>query len=630
MVKGGYSGKILRVDLDSGKMVDEPLPDEKILRKYIGGWGLGLYYYSREYEPGRDMRDPQTPFILMTGPLTGTKTPSATNSTVVTLNTETGYTTGRSHSHGAFGRNLKAAGYDGLIIKGCSDKPVYLWVEDGKAELRDAKDILGLDTHETEDAIKKEMDKERLWQASVAAIGPAGENLCHGALIQNDKNHSFSHSGTGAVLGAKKVKAIGVSGTAKVAVNDPDALKEISKNWREDLLGSEMGQFWVKGGTDAAGRHAVWEYDKAESLISARNFQNVSPPDWIDDIEDIAVITKKACPGCPLGCAYDVEITKGPFKGMKFTPSGGGENMEGSASMLGVYDTARVYLLTETNDRMGFEAGSMGVTIGVAIEAYEKGLLTKEDTGGIELHWGDEKLGEKMIRMAAHREGPLGELLALGGPNLAKRIGKGAEKLVAHVKGGSMNHHDWRSSWGVFFGQIVSSGSGWPAPGVTNFTTEPSAGYDSFQDPLTPDGKPLASRKTGMLKFYNDCVGTCWSALWGVPKSIEHTTKALFAVTGWDFSPEEAFLVGERMMNLERVCNVRNGLTKEDDFDIGPRLLEPPTEGRAKGKSIKSYLPGMIDEYYEHMGWDLKTGKPLRRTLERLDLEEYIPLSWGN
>jgi len=630
MIRGGYCGKILRVDLSTGKITDDFLPEENTLRKFIGGWGLGLYYYSREYQPGRSIKDPKTPLIFMTGPLTGTRAVSATNTTCVTLNGETEYTTARSHSHGGFGQHLKYSGYDGIIITGRAEKPVYLWISDGRAELRDAGKVWGLDTHYTEDAIKEEMGITDPGKASVAAIGPAGEHMVPGALIQNDKHHSFSHGGTGTVMGGKRLKAIGVSGTGKVPVYDEKALVESAKAWRESLLGCEMGQFWYIGGKDAAGRRAVWEYDKRESLISAKNLLKVSPKEWIDDIEDIAVVRKKPCPGCPLGCSYEVEIVKGPYAGKVFTPSGGGENMEGSASMVGIYDTARVYHLTDLNDRMGFEAGAMGTTLGLAIEAFEKGMLTLEDTGGIELRWGDVELTERMIRMAAHREGKLGELLALGAARLARRIGGEAINMVAHIKGGSMNHHDWRASWGIFFGQIVGGASGWPAPGVTSFTTEPAVGYDQFDDPLTPGGKALAAKKTGMLKFYNDCVGCCWNSLWGVPRSLISTTECISAVTGWDFTKEEALAVGERVMQLERVCNVRNGLRKEDDFDIGGRLLEAPPEGRAKGKSIKPYLPGMIDEYYELMGWDLKTGKPYRETLERLGLEEYIPFIWGD
>lgn len=629
MIKGGYCGKILRIDLTTGNIKDELLPSEDVLRKYLGCWGLALFYYSREYKPGWGFKDPRTPLIFMTGPFTGTRLPSPTNTTIVTLNAETGYTTGRSHSHGAWGQHLKAAGYDGLIITGRSEKPVYVWISDGEANIYDAKNFIGLDTHKTEDAIKSERGIEKSRNASVAAIGPAGENCCHGALIQNDKNHSFSHSGVGTVMGAKNIKAIGVAGSNKVHVFDEETVKNLAKEWREDLLACEMGDFWYRGGKDTAGRHSVWEYDKRESLISARNFQTVSPAAWIDDIEDVAVVKKRACPGCPMGCSYDIEITKGPFAGTVFTPGGGGENMEGSAASVGVYDTARVYYLTETADKLGFEAGSIGTAMSLAIEAFERGLLTKEDTGGIALTWGDEKLAAEMMRMAAQKQGPLGELLSLGAARMAKKIGHGAEELVVHVKGGAISNHDWRASWGILFGQIVSSASGWPAPGATSFTTEPSVGYGEFQDPLTPEGKPLASRKTGMLKFYNDCTGSCWNSLWGVPKSLNHSMMAVRAVTGWeDFDEEEALLLGERMMNLERVCNIRNGLTKEDDFNIGPRLLEPPKEGRAKGLTIKPFLPAMIDEYYELMGWDVKTGKPLRGTLEKLQLEEFINFLW--
>lgn len=329
MIQGGYCGKVIRVDLGTGTVTHESLPKGDTLRKFIGCWGLGLYYFSREYKPGCSIRDPRTPVIFMTGPLTGTRAVSSTNTTAVTLNAETEFTTGRSHSHGSFGRFLKAAGFDGIIVKGVAKQPVYLWVSDGHAEIRDARGIWGLDSHDTEEAIKNELGIDDPQKASVAAIGPAGENVVPGALVQNDKHHSFSHSGVGTVMGAKKLKAIGVTGTGKVAVADEEALTRSATAWRENLVNCDMGRFWIIGGQDAAGRHAVWEYDKRESLISAKNFQKVSPPEWLDDIEEIAVVRKRACPGCPLGCSYEVEITRGPYAGKVYTPSGGGENMEG-------------------------------------------------------------------------------------------------------------------------------------------------------------------------------------------------------------------------------------------------------------------------------------------------------------
>jgi aldehyde:ferredoxin oxidoreductase len=623
---GGYAGKILRVDLTTEKTWDERLPEESVLRKFIGCWGLGLKILFDECPPGIAPWEPENPLIFMTGPLTGTPVPAATNATAISLNFETGYTAGRSHSHGSWGIYLKKAGYDGIIITGAAKEPVYLWIHDGEVEIRDAKRIWGHYTHKTEELVKEDIGVS---EASVAAIGPAGENIVHGAIIENDKHHSFSHSGMGAVMGAKKLKAIATYGTGEIAIEDANRLKQVALEWTKSLLNCDMGKFWKIGGQNAKGRREVYEYDKRIGILSAKNFLTVSPPEWLQDIEEVCEITPKPCPGCPLACSYEVRIKKGPYQGYVFTPSGGGENMEGPASMVGIYDSARIYYLVELNDELGMEAGFIGCVMGLAIECYEKGLLTKEQTGGLELRWGDINVAEKLMKMVAYKDGWLGKILAMGAKRAAEIIGGDAPKFAVHIKGASMNHHDWRAAWGVLFGQIVGGGSGWPAPGVTTFTTEPDLGYTKFQDPLTPYNKPEAARKTGMLKFWNDSIGTCWNAKWGVPGVLKFTTEAINAATGWDITPDEALLIGERIMNLERVFNVYHGLTPECDFDIGPRILEPPQSGPAKGKSIAPYLRGMIMEYYRLMGWDEITGKPLKSTLKRLGLEEYIRYIWG-
>ncbi len=621
MVQGGYMGQILDVDLDNLKTRKLKIPDDATLRKFVGCYPLGARYLfdfdTFRLRPG----DPRIPLIFMTGPLTGTVPPSPTNITAVSKNYETGFTLGRSHTHGFFGPYLKFSGFDGIILRGRAENLVYIWINDGEIEIRNATHLKEVETHQAEEMIKKELGNQKM---SVAVIGPAGENKFPGALIENDLHHSFSHSGMGAVMGSKNVKAIAVYGTRQVPVDDMERLKTVSRNWTKDLINSEMGQFWIIGGKNSKGRRTVYEYDKARGLLSAKNFLSISPVEWLSDIEDVADVMARPCFRCPLGCSYEVKIKSGRFKGSVFTPSGGGENMEGFASMVGIYDTARIYRLVELEDNLGFEAGALGDVAGLAIECYEKGLLTKEDTCGKDLKWGDLETAEGLARMIAYRKG-IGKILSLGVKEAAEIIGGDAPKFTTHIKGGSPSHHDWRASWGVLFGQIVSSASGWPAPGATSFTTEPSIGYNQFQDPLTPDGKAEAARKTGMLKFWNDSIGTCWNATWGVPNVLKYTTDAVSAVTGWEFGEDEALQVGERIMNLERIYNVKAGLTPYDDiYNIGPRWLEAPTEGPAKGKSIAPYLKSMVYEYYDFMGWDKETGMPKADILRRLGVMEFV------
>jgi len=621
MPKGGYMGKILRVDLTNERMKAESLPAESVLRKYVGCFGLGLRILYDELALGVSPLSPENLLVFMTGPLTGTRVPSPNNTTITTLNADTRFTVGRSHSHGWWGPRLKFAGLDGVIIQGAAENPIYLWIHDGKSEIRDANRLWGKDTHETEDLIKEELGEAK---ASVAAIGPAGENLCCGAGIWNDKNHSFSHSGVGAVMGSKKLKAIAVYGTTEVPVFDPEKLEEANKKWLDNLFKSTVSSGLAKGGTP----RGEFKYPRDMSILTAKNMLAVSPPEFGVGMAK-QKITPKPCYGCPIACSYDVEVTTGPYKGFVGTMAGGGENLEGAASIAGVHDAGAVFYLEDLCDRMGFDSSTIGCTIALAIECYEKGLLAKENTEGIELKWGDDKLVAKLFRMAANKEGKLGKLLALGPKRAAETIGGDAPKFAIHIKGSGMNLHDWRATWGIMLGQFVGGGSGWPAQAADAWAPEPDVGYLDFEEPLNPRLKPIAVYKTGRKKFWDDSNGTCWFATWGVPGVLGFSTAAVNAVTGWDFTPEEALMLSERLVNLERVFNVRRGLTPADDYDVSPRLVEAPPSGKAKGKAMAPYVKGMVMEYYRLSGWDEKTGKPWRTTLERVGLEDEIKDIWG-
>ena len=622
---GGYMGKILWIDLTKGKVTEKDLFDvfpPSILRRYVGGFGLGLRLLYDELPLGIHPLDPENLLIFMTGPLTGLPlVPCSNNTTITTLNADTGFTAGRSHSHGFWGPNLKFAGYDGIVIGGAAQKPVYLWVHDGEVEIKDAAKFWGKDTHETEDLIREDVNQPR---ASVAAIGPAGENMSAGALIENDKHHSFSHSGVGAVMGSKRLKAIAVYGTRSVPVADETRLKEAAEKWRANIFKSDVAKGLSKGGIP----RDEYRYAKGMSICSAKNFQEVSPPEWGVGMSQHK-ITPKACFACPIACSYEVEITSGPYKGYVATPAGGGENLEGAASISGVYESGAVFYLIDQCDRLGFESSTIGCTIALAIECYEKGLLKKEDTEGIELKWGDDRLVAKLLEMAAKKEGKLGRLLALGPKRAAEWIGGDAPKFAVHVKGTGMNLHDWRATMGIMLGQFVGGGSGWPAPAADAWATEPDVGFPEYQDPINPRIKPEAVAKTWPKKYWDDCNGTCWFATWGVPGVLKYSAEALSAVTGWDFTPEEALNVGERVINLERVFNIRRGLTPSDDYEVAPRTVEAPPSGKAKGISMAPYVKGMVMEVYRLMGWDEKTGKPWKATLERLGLEDVIKDIWS-
>jgi aldehyde:ferredoxin oxidoreductase len=625
LVSGGYLGKILRVDLEAERVLEEEVPSEDVLMKYVGCFGLGLWYLMKELPIGVGPLEPRNPLIFMNGPLGGTLVPSSNNCTVVTLNAETGFTAGRSHSHGSFGPRIKAAGYDGVVLTGAAQRWVYLWIHDGKSEICDAEKFVGKDTHEMEDLIKKDLGfvPECPGEVSVAAIGPAGENTCAGALIANDRNHSFSHCGVGAVMGSKKLKAIAVKGERKTLVVDDQRLRKTSKDWIRSITVSGLKPMAAKGGDVWNGYKGI----KDRMGLAAKNLTANTLPSFCED-SSAHKITQKFCFGCPIGCPYDVEIQSGPHKGYVATLSGGGEAIEGASSILGVTEAPSVWYLTDLMDRLGFESSNAGCSMAVAFEAYERGLLTKAETDGLELKWGSAEVIETLLRKMARRQG-FGGLLADGPKAAGDRIG--LPEAAVHIKGAGMNLHDWRRAWGVLLGQIVGGGSGWPAPGADCIISEPDAGYVEKTNPLVPRGKPEEIVKTGRLKYWNDCHGTCWYATWGIPNILKYTSDALSAITDWNFTQDDALTVGERTINLERVFNIRQGLTVSDDLDVSPRLTDPaPADaGPAAGKSIKPYLRGWVKDYYRLMGWDPNSGRPLKSTMRRLGLDEYLPLVWS-
>lgn len=619
--KGGYMGKILRVDLSTGRISDEALPGDDVLRKYVGCWGVGLRYLYDLLPSGYSAADPENPLIFMTGPLTGLPLPGATNITVATKNFNTGFTVGRSHSHGNFGILMKAAGYDGVIVTGKADKPVYLWLHDDRAELRDASHLWGKkDTHETEDAIKQELGNPKI---SVAAIGPCGENLVAGGMIMNDRYHGFSHSGVGSVMGSKKLKALALFGEKPIPIAAPGKLSLLNEECQKRVQAAGV----MKSVGRQQSKKNELRFILARMGFAGKNFR-------ISQMTDFGlgwgrhIFTSRPCPRCPIACPYDLEIATGPYKGYVATLSGGAEALEGAGSILGITEPGTPFYLTDVYDRLGIEGSMAGCTIAMAIEAYETGLINKKDTDGLELKWGDDKIAEALVKKMVHREG-FGEVLAHGVKQAAELIGGNAPDFAVHVKGTALNLHEWRAVWGVLFGQIVGSGAGWPAPGVDCFRPEPDAGYLELTSGLDHCLKPMEARQTGILKFMNDCTGFCWFITWGMPGVLQLSADILSATTGWDYTREELLEVGERLMHLERAFNVRQGLIPKDDWNVPERLIGAPIDGPGKGASIKPYLKGMVEEYYRLMVWDEKTGKPWRRTLKRFGLDAEAEQLWG-
>ncbi|MFQ5878881.1 MAG: aldehyde ferredoxin oxidoreductase family protein [Dehalococcoidia bacterium] len=623
---GGYMGKILRVDLSRQALQDEPLPDESVLRRWVGGTGLGLHYLWHETNPQMRATDPDAPLIFITGPLTGTMAPSSADYTVVTLNYEVPYAAGTGHSNGFWGPYLKMAGYDGIIVRGVSERPVYLWVHDGSAEIRDASHHWGKDTRQTESDIKRELGNPD--KTSVACIGPGGEAMLYGAAVKNDRNHGAHKGSGGAVMGSKRLKAIAVTGSGQVPIARTGPFLETVDRWAENLVLTPNA--WAPHNMKNGGMLRFYSRQRGPQRFhfAFSNMTDVPGEEALHQsfINDVPTWQVEPQPSynCTIACSYNARITTGPCTGATAFLDGGGENIEAAGAMIGVEDAGVTLMLADYYDAMGVDSSPVGCVIAMAFELYNRGLITKEDTDGLELTWGNHEAAMALLDKMVKREG-FGAVLAQGMKEAAKALHRDAGKCLVHVKGAGINLHDWRHFWSALFSQFIAgAGPCWQAIGRIN--PEPDFGWEvpvigvSFQTETLADD----ARVSQMKKLWEDCTGVCWFATFTIKDSTRLVPQALALATGWeDFDTDEALGLGERVANLMRLFYVQRGFSKEDEFDIGPRLLEPPTSGPGQGKSFGPHLPQLVDEYYQLMGWDVATGSPTRETIARLGLEAY-------
>lgn len=616
LVPGGYMGKILRVDLAAGTVSDLNLPEDKILRQYLGGQGLGQLIILHELPPGANPLDPANIITVMTGPLTGNgKTPAGTVVTITAFNNITRFLDGTvgaltsACAAGYFGTQLKFAGYDGIIFNGASSKPVYLWIKNGRAELRDGSQIWGKDAYETQDLIRKEVGEP---QAEVMSIGPAGENLVPSALVATGPNHSASH-GAGAVFGSKRLKAIAVFGSRKLFVKNAGKLAEAGNQWRSKVRVYNYPQ----------DRHNAG-YPAVLKTIVYKNWQSSVFPEVTQDL-DVQEYIPRPCYECNKQCPYDVRITTGKHAGYKSTVNGGSEQLEAFYTLgIGGPD---IYYLADVINRQGIDGCHFGCGAGLAFEAYARGLINKTQTDGLELKWGDAEVAEKLVYKTARKEGWLGNLLAEGPKALAEAIGPEAQKMVVHIKGGAPALHDWRPYTTQMLGQMTTTGGGKPRFQGFELGPWPELGYAEKTHTLeSKEGKARESYIGGLFRMAAGCAGVCWFGESGV--TVNHTVEALAAVTGWDITKEEIFDVGNRTWQMEHAFHLRHGWTPEEDMmNVGRRFLEPLPDGPFKGHSVAKFLPDLFLDFYKECGWDPKTGKPLRATLNRLGLDEFNFLS---
>jgi aldehyde:ferredoxin oxidoreductase len=606
----GYMGRILRVDLTTGFVKDENLPEEQSLRKFIGGQALATYILLSELSVDAKPLGPESKVVMMTGPITGTGfTPGGTKITAVYLSPSTEYTLGRGAASGFWPVYLKAAGYDGIIIEGVAAKPTYVFINEGKVELRDASKLWGKGARETEDLLKIEVGYR---DAKVMCIGPAGENLVRAAMLVNDYNHNASHS-AGAVFGAKNLKAIVVYGTARPRLHDKTRLIEAGLRWRNATMFQYTAAKKLSGGR-ALSLEAVPNLNYRSTLITdhTRGF-------------DADHVTLRPCFQCPRLCPWDVEIGEGPRKGVVGHFNAGSEWLD-TFFNLGIKGNEVLYLAEKIND-LGIECSHFSCGVAVAFEAWEKGLLGPEQTDGLRFEWGNVETVDRLLDMTARREGRWGNLFAEGPTEVAEAIGGDAPKWVVHTKKGTPALHDWRPHIGFMMREIVGSG-GMKPQGAGGANPPPDLRYREEWGPLdrdNPTGWPKSQVLAEQYRQFCGIIGGCWFAQNpNKPDGLKSIVDCLNATTGWNFDLDEALVAGHRSMILQSLFGTQRGWVAEHDWqNIGPRFLEPVPDGKFKGFTIAKWLPGVLYEYHRLSGRHEKTGRPFMDTLINLGLEEF-------
>jgi len=605
---GGYAGRILRVDLTRERIIDEAL-DRSILRMFIGGAGLGAKYLYDEVPAGVEWSDPENRLMFFSGPFGGTRYAGSGMIAVVSKGPMTNMA-GSSQANGFFGTYLKFCGFDGVIVHGKASDWCYLYIQEGKAELRDARDLVGKDTLETEDTIRNRLGK----RCSVYGIGPAGENLVRFAAIFGDHGHVAAHNGLGAVMGSKKMKAIAVErGHKPVPIADPgryaEAIKEFVKNFHQNqnplfqygtaslvTMAARIGWLPVKNYTTSS----FPEYERFTGESLRANFKTKPTPCW----------------ACRKGHTCSIQIEDGPFAGFV----GEEPDYEGVAAMgslIGQTDPAATVFLCNQVDRLGMDINESGYVIAWLMECYEKGYLKRSDLDGMEMNWGDVQTTWEMLKKIAYRQG-CGDLWAEGVKRASEKIGGEAANCAVYTrKGASPRTHDHRANWPELIDTCLSNTGtiemvgGAPQPAELGLTPV----KDQF-DPI--EVSAMNAKLNGKGQFL-DSLPICRFCMSDFKSPVE----ALNIITGWDFDISEAMNAGRRIVNQFRVFNFRHGLTREMEAP-SVRYGSTPVDGPAQGKSIMEHWDSIRRSYYQHMGWDPETGKPLPETLEKLGLAHLI------
>jgi len=615
----GYNGEILRVDLTSGRISTEK-PSEEHYKRYLGGRGFIIHTLLTEVPQGIDPLGPENKLIFALGPITGHPLVGSGRNSIGSKSPLTGGF-GESEAGGFWGAELKKSGYDAIIVEGVSPNPVYLWIDNGNAEIRDATSLWGLEVGDTEKAIQKELGGGKV---RTATIGPAGEKLVRFACILNDISHVAGRTGMGAVMGSKRLKAIAVRGKKAPEMANKEKIKELSR-WMAQNYKQKCG-FWQYGTGANMMLYAVNGNLPIKNFAGGRfrGVENIIPPAMF---EKSYVKKMGTCFGCVVRCKRHVKIDK-PWK---VDPIYGGTEYETLAALGSnccIDNLEAICKASELCCRYGIDTISTGVSISFAMECFERGIITRDDTDGLELSFGNAEAMLEMVERIALRKG-LGDLLAEGTKRASERIGKGSEEFAMHVKGEEIPMHEPRFKQGMGLHYSLHVTGADHCTGIHDDVISANvSGWESIDVAESIPNTELSPRKARMLyhvglwRQLGNYLGLCIF----VPWNYRQITEAVEAITGWPMSYWRLMKTVERGITLARILNTREGFSTADD-KLPHRFASSPSDGPLKGVSCD---PEKLAEaqrvYYQMLGWD-ESGIPTYARLVELNIEwaaEYL------
>lgn len=620
-------GKYLEVNLDNESVQDIEI-EEEIRKKFIGGLGLGAYICYKEIPADTNAFDSKNVITFMTGPYTASGAPTCSRYEVVSKSPVNGFL-GGANAGGFFGPELKLSGYDGIIVKGKAKNPVYLLIQEGKAEIKDAVELWGLDSFQTEDKIRSLIGDDGL---KIASIGQAGENLVKFSAIMNDRGRAAGRNGLGAVMGSKNLKAIAVrrkQGT-KVQVARPNKLRQITQSINKSIKTNTVMKLFTTHGTPM-----MVSLGSVIGDVPVKNFQK----EWMENLYSITasairktiLIKNKTCYGCAIACKRHAKVDIPKYK----MEPGSGPEYEAVAALGSNCLISNIYAIAKANDlcnRYGLDVISAGCSTAFAMEAYEKGLITKEDLG-FELDWGNADGLINMIHYIANRKNAITKALGEGTINLARELGETTEDFVVEVKGLEIPMHEPRAN-------IVMALNYATSPLGAKHTTAAAAIFFMFGmagpefdhtadfsihtlDPLLPEGKVKTTKLVQDYHYMLDSVTICDNLNVAPVLSHRYLSALTALVTGWTQKWKTEFLkTGERIFNLCRAFNLKHGATKKDDY-LPKRILENPLP-QSLGKAPLIKLQPLLKQYYMMRGWDWETDKILDSKLIELGLDDLV------